>query len=149
MKISRQRTYAFLVTTGAGILFYRTVAMVAEGYLGILTWWAGALLLAEMIIDLACIVTAIVWFRSGDPSRDRLPLRLGTVAALLHAVRVGVYVLGRTAPALNFDVRSSQVHHYGDTSWFWVWFAALLALLGVAGVVVIWRIRIRNRKRVL
>ena len=30
--------------------------------------------------------------------------------------------------------------------WFRIYFAAILAVLGVAGVVVIWRIRVRNRK---
>jgi hypothetical protein len=135
-----------LLILGSSILLYRTLVMISGGYLAINYWWVSTLLIGEFLSDLACLASSIWWFRINDRSRDKLPLRLGTAAALLHAVRVLIYVLGRTEPFLNFDVRPQYYHLYGETVWFWVYFAAILALLGVTGVILIWRIRIRNRK---
>jgi hypothetical protein len=144
--MSKQRVYALLLILGSAILLFRTLAMVAGGYLTYQVWWAAALIIAEMIIDAGCMLSAAWWFRINERSRDKLPLRLGTAAALMHAIRVLVYVLGRTGPWINFDYKPEYHYMFEETEWFWVWFAAILAILGVAGVVIIWRIRIRNRK---
>lgn len=75
----------------------------------------------------------------------RLPLRLIAAAVILHAIRVLVYVLGRTGPWVNFDVKP-EYHEVYTFEWFWVYFAAILAFLGVAGVIIVWRI-IRYRRK--
>jgi len=144
--MTKQRIYAILLILGSSMLLYRTLTLIFGGYLAINYWWVSTLLIAEFLVDLACLASSIWWFVINDRSRDRLPLRLGTAAALLHAVRVLIFVLGRTGPFLNFDVRPEYHHLYGETAWFWVYFAATLAVLGVAGVILIWRIRVRNRK---
>ena len=63
---------------------------------------------------------------------------------ILHAIRVLIYVLGRTGPWENLDVKPEQQDTY-TFEWFWVDFAAVLAILGVLGVVVIWRLRAKRR----
>jgi len=56
-----------------------------------------------------------------------------------------IYVLGRTGPWHGFDVcpeyRVGQV-----AEWGWVVFAAAMSVLGVLGVVIVWRYR-RRRSR--
>ena len=105
---SRQRLYAALLGAGACILLFRTTLMTAQGYLGILLPWLSGLLLVEMALDLGCLLGSIRWWVAGDGARARLPLRLGAAATILHAVRVLIYALGRTAPLLNFDVRPER-----------------------------------------
>jgi hypothetical protein len=148
MRSNRQRIYASLLGLGAGILIFRTVSMVLEGSVAYLTWWVAGLLFLEMAIDLACLLASVRWFVHAAPRYDRLPLRLGTAAALLHAFRVLVFVLGRTGPWVNFDVRPAFHASHGER-WTWadVWFASIMSVLGIIGVVVIWRIRVRNRRR--
>jgi hypothetical protein len=145
-KHSKQRLYAGLLFVGASILLYRTVAMVVGGSLGILAWWVSLLLVAELLIDLGCASYSAAWWISNDARMDRIPLRLGATAAILHAVRVAVFVIGRVGPWINFDVRPEHraLHH---TRWDLgqVYFAALMSILGVIGVVVIWRHRRRAR----
>jgi hypothetical protein len=105
---SRQRLYAALLGAGACILLFRTTLMIAQGYLGILLPWVAGLLLVELALDLGCLLVSIRWWVAGDKARARLPLRLGAGATILHAVRVLIYALGRTAPLLNFDVRPER-----------------------------------------
>jgi hypothetical protein len=70
-------------------------------------------------------------------------------ATILHAVRVLIYALGRTAPLLNFDVRPERRVVIGDQGgWFWVIFASVLSILGLIGVLVVWLLRRRRRKGV-
>ena len=74
-------------------------------------------------------------------------MRLGAGGVILHAVRVLIFVLGRVGPWIDFDVRLEHraLHH---TRWEigWVYFAAIMSVLGIIGVVVIWRIRRRGQK---
>lgn len=146
--MSRQRIYAILLILGSGFLFYRTLYLSISGYLEYWVWWAATLLVAEMMVDLCCLLSSIWWFRINDPLRDRLPLRLGTAVAILHAVRVQIYVLGSTGPRNNFEVKPEYHHLFAETNWFWVWFAEALSVLGVLCVLIIWRIRLRNRRKV-
>jgi len=144
--LSRQRVYALLLMLGASILLFMTIRMMAaEQAFELLVPWVIALLIAEFLIDLGCFLAAVRWFVSGKRASGKLPLRLGASAALLHALRVLVYVLGRTGPWINFDVKPE--HHEAYTfEWFWVYVAATLAVLGVIGVMVIWQIiRIKAR----
>jgi hypothetical protein len=121
--ISRQRLYAGLLFLGACILLYRTVTMIVQGNLGILQPWVSVLLLAEFSVDLGCAVFAVRWWISNDSSRDSIPLRFGTAAALLHATH--------------------------DTRWNMgeVYFASVMSILGVMGVLIIWHHRRRVRKK--
>jgi hypothetical protein len=63
---------------------------------------------------------------------------------MLHALRVLIFVLGRTGPWVDFDVRPEQrSSHAARWTWDQVYFAATLSVLGVVGVLVIWRLRRR------
>ena len=143
---SKQRLYATLLFLGACILLFRTIIMVAQGNLGILALWASVLLIAELLVDLGCAVFSVVWWVRNDPSKDRIPLRLGAAAALLHALRVLVFVIGRIGPLINFDVRPEH-HALHDTRWNMgeVYFASIMSILGIIGVVIIWQIRRKRR----
>lgn len=143
--ISKQRIYAFLLMLGASILLWRTLQlMFVEQGLEILVLWVISLTIVEFIIDFSCIIGSLRWLISNDALKATLPLQLGAAAAILHAIRVLIYVLGRTGPWLNFDVKP-MYHSSYSFGWFWVWFAAILSVLGVIGVIVIWRLRRRAK----
>lgn len=145
--VFRQRLYAALLGLGACILLFRTTLMIAQGSLGILLPWVAILLVIELALDLGCLVGSLRWCVVGTEERAGLPLRLGAAATILHAVRVLIYALGRTAPLLNFDVRPERRVVIGDQGgWFWVIFASVLSILGLIGVLVIWLLRRRRRK---
>ena len=138
--LSKQRLYAFLLTLGASILLFRTMRMMLiEGAFEILVTWVVGLLIAEFLIDLACVIGSIRWFILNDRTKATIPLRLGAAATILHAIRVLIYVLGRTGPWINFDVKP-QYHESYTFEWFWIYFATILSILGVLGVIVIWQI---------
>jgi hypothetical protein len=136
---SRQRVYAALLALGACVLLFRTVTMLAaEGAVGVLMPWVFGLLVAELLLDATTLLGSVRWWLSGAEACDRLPLRTGAAAAILHAVRVLIFVLGRTGPWINFDVRPEQrALHAERWSWGRVYFAAVLSVLGVLCVVVI------------
>jgi len=143
--IAKQRIYAGLLTIGAGILLFRTLRMIfVENAFEILVLWVFLLLILELLVDFSCILSSLRWLISGDPIKASLPLRLGAAATILHAVRVLIYVLGRTGPWVNFDVRPEYLSSY-IFDWFWVWFAGILSVLGIIGVIVIWLLRRRAK----
>ena len=145
MTISKQRIYAFLLILGAGILVFRTLRLLfVEQGLEILVLWVTILTIFEFIIDISCVISSLRWLISNDAPKATLPLQLGAAAAIFHAIRVLIYVLGRTGPWFNFDVKPIYRSSY-SFEWFWVWFAATLAVLGVVGVIVIWRLRRRAK----
>lgn len=117
-----------------------------ENAFNILVFWVFTLLIAEFLIDLSCVLSSIRWFISNNSIKARLPLRLGASAAILHAIRVLIYVLGRTGPWINFDVKQ-EYHDSYTFKWFWVYFAAILSILGIVGVIVIWQIIRYKRKQ--
>jgi len=138
---SKQRIYALLLALGASLLLWRTFQlMFVERGLEILVLWVISLTILESIIDFSCIIGSLRWLISNDALKATIPLRLGAAAALLHAIRVLIYVLGRTGPWVNFDVKPIY-HSTYSVEWFWVWFAAILSVLGIIGVIVIWKIR--------
>lgn len=137
--LSRQRIYASLLALGASILLYRTITMLSQGAMNILVLWVSIILIVEMVIDLSCFLTTIPWWISKDRAKARIPLRLGAAAAIFHSLRVLVFVLGRTGPWINFDVRPEQQQaHLNSWTWAGVYFAAIMAVLGVTGVIIIW-----------
>lgn len=148
LTLSRQRLYASLLALGASILLYRTITMLVQGTLNILVLWVSILLIAEMLLDLSCLLSSIRWWIKNDKNKASLPLRFGAAAAVLHAIRVLIFVMGRVGPWIDFDVRPEQrVMH--DTRWTWtgVYFAAILSGLGIIGVIVIWTLIRRARKK--
>ena len=127
---NRQRTYATLVGLGIWILLFRTIIMLTDGSLGVLMPWASALLFAEFALDVGTFPASIWWWLGGTENRAWLPLRLAAAATILHAIRVLVYVLGRTGPWVDFDWRPA---YRGITppEWTWVIFAAVFSVLGI------------------
>lgn len=142
---SRQRIYALLLFLGAGILMARTIIMLFQGALEVLVWWVSALLILELLIDLACMFASVKWFIANTKNEDRIPLRLGASAAILHAVRVLIFVIGRAGPWIDFDVRPGKEAMYWN--WELVYFASVMSVLGVIGVIVIWKLRINANKK--
>jgi len=121
--------------------------MVVQGSLEILVPWVSFLLIAELLIDLGCATFSIAWWVHNDASKDTIPLRLGAAAALLHAFRVLIFVIGRLGPWINFDVRPEhQALHYTRWNMGEVYFAGIMSILGVIGVIIIWQLRRRTKK---
>jgi len=131
---------------GAGILLFRTIRLlsVEKGWTMLAEWVIG-LTFVEMAIDLLCIFFSIQWLLSKEGNNKKFALQLGAAAALFHAFRVLIYVLGRTGPWINFDLKPEyQADHEGNM--FWVYFAAILSLVGIVGVIVIWRLIQKARR---
>ena len=146
-KDSKQRIYAALMMLGASILLFRTVRMMLiEDAFEILVLWVNVLLIAEFIIDLGCTLWSVRWFITAKKENARLPLQFGAIATMLHAIRVLIYVLGRTGPCLYFDVKPEYRSSY-TFEWFWVYFAGVLSILGIVGLVVIWQIIRKKEKK--
>lgn len=139
---TRRRLYAGLLILGAAILLYRTIAMFAAGALTWMVAWVATLLVLEFLVDAGTIVAAIRWVRAPTAQHTRLPLRLGAAATILHAARVLVFVLSRTGPWGNFDVRAGYRELQAAAVPAWgIPFAGIMAALGLIGVAIIWRLR--------
>lgn len=138
------RTQAVLTGGGISILLARA-AIIAVGSRRMLKRWVIGLAAIELVLDAATLGTSIRWWTTNLRCHRRLPLQLATAATLLHAVRVLVFVLGRFRPLRDFDVRPEHRAEH-DRRWTLgqVSFAAVMAILGVAGVFAI-RHRIRPR----
>ena len=144
---SKQRLYSSLLFLGACILLFRTITMIVQGYLGVFVIWVSVLLMAEFLVDLGCAAFSVVWWISNDARKDKIPLRLGTAAAILHAIRVLIYVVGRIGSSNNFDIKP-EYHSSSYAHWEigWVYFASIMSILGLIGVVIIWQYRQRAKK---
>ena len=62
MKISKQRIYDSLLILGACVLMFCTIMMLSQGALGFLVAWVSALLIAEMLLDAACLLSSVRWW---------------------------------------------------------------------------------------
>ena len=130
----------------ASILLFRTVRMMlVEEAFEILVAWVIGLLILEFLIDLGCVLSSIRWATTGKKIHARLPLRLGALTTILHAVRVLIYILGRTGPWVNFDVKP-EYHESYVFEWFWVYYAGILSISGIIVVIVIWSIMRKKSK---
>jgi hypothetical protein len=121
--------------------------LLSQGALEVYVLWVSVLLIAEMLLDAACLLSSIRWWITNDKNKDRIPLRLCAAVVILHAVRVLIFVLGRTGPWIDFDVR--PVHralHATRWSWAGVYFAAIMSFLSVIAVLIIWTFRRRRHK---
>ncbi|MGD9346917.1 MAG: hypothetical protein PVH84_13695 [Candidatus Aminicenantes bacterium] len=147
MNWTRQRLYANLVFLGAGFLFFRTVKMMTQDALVWMVPWVAALLLAESVLDAAIIVGAVRWWKTQAEEHASFPLRITVAAVFLHAGRVLIYALGRLGPWIDFDVRPEFRALYSSRgSTGWVYFASIMSVLGILGVIIIWRNRRRGKK---
>jgi len=145
MTWNRQRTYATLVGLGIWILLFKTIVMLTDGSLSVQMIWVSALLVLEFLVDAGVFLSAAWWWLGGTALRARLPLRLTATAIIAHAVRVLIYVLGRTGPWHNFDLRPA--YRAGqEAEWLRVVFAAAMSAISLVALVVIWRHR-RRRTR--
>ena len=143
--MKRQKLYSLLLIFGAGILLFRTLRLLTvENGWEILAVWVLVLTFVEMSIDLLCIFYSFRWFFRGSESLQRMSLRAGAAAALFHAFRVVIYAFGRLGPWVGFD-RKPAFRQAGEVDLFWVYFASILSVLGVAAVIIIW-LRIRKKK---
>jgi hypothetical protein len=147
MSLSRQRLFATLVFLGAGFLFFRTIVMLTQGAMVWMVPWVAILLLAECVLDATILLGAVRWWITCDEEHARFPLRTTAAAVFLHAGRVLIYVLGRVGPWIDFDIRPEHRAIYSSRgSMGWVYFAAIMSVLGILGVIVIWRNRRRSKK---
>jgi len=147
MSLSRQRLFATLVFLGAGFLFFRTIVMLTQGAMVWMVPWVAVLLLAESVLDATILLGTVRWWITCDEEHAHFPLRTTAAAVFLHAGRVLIYVLGRVGPWIDFDIRPEHRAIYSSRgSMGWVYFAAIMSILGILGVIVIWRNRRRNKK---
>lgn len=144
--MKRQKLYAFLLFLGAGILLFRTIRLLTvENGWNVLANWVIILTFIEMVIDALCIIYSIHWLASDSLKSKSHSLRFGAMAAIFHAFRVLIYALGRTNLFTNFDVKT-QFRSTHNVEMFWVYFASLLSILGILGVIIIWRIIKKKQK---
>ena len=124
---------------GASILLFRTIRLLTvENGWETLAIWVITCTFIEMIIDLSCIAFSLLWLTNTYPDSKKMALKLGAAAAIFHAFRVLIYVFGRVGPFHDFDLKP-QFRYTQDVEMFWVYFASILSMLGVLGVVIIWR----------
>ena len=139
-KPNRSRFFAGLLALGAGILLFRTFSMISQDALSFLVWWVGGLLIMETLIDASCLLFCIRWIIR--PEKQRPVLMLAAAATILHALRVLIFVLGRTGPWYDFDViPSERAFHHLRWTWGQVWFASVLSVVGLMVVIWIWQRR--------
>lgn len=145
--MKRQKLYASLMVLGASILLFRTIRlMFFENGLETLSTWVNALTIIEMIIDVSCIIYSARWFLKNTEIDKTTSLRLGASAAIFHAFRVLIFVIGRIGPWKNFDVKP-EFRSSAEIDLFWVYFAGILSILGIVGVIVIFLIRRKYKRK--
>ena len=142
LNIAKQRLYATIFILGAAFLTFRTIMLIAQGNLSVFFFWVSILLIAELFIDLGCVLSSITWWISNDKNKASIPLKFAAAVIIVHAVRVLIFVIGRVGPWINFDVRPEyRTLHDARWSWFGVYFAAVMSFLSIIVLIVIWRLR--------
>ena len=147
--MNNQKLYSSLLILGASIILFRTIRLLTvENGWNLLANWVIGLTFFEMAVDTLCIIFSFHWLLKDSKSSKSISLRFGATAAIFHAFRVLIYVLGRTGPWINFDVKP-QFRSSHEVNMFWVYFAAILSILGILGVIIIWiMIKRSSRKNV-
>jgi hypothetical protein len=142
---SQSRMIATLLFLGAAFLLYRTVAMLAGGAVHILVPWVVALLFLELVIDGMTMGMCLLWGISLSTWHGVQAFRLTAAVVIVHAVRVLIFVIGRTGPWVDFDVQSlARAGHAARWTWFGVWFAATMSVLSVVVLIAVWLHRRRR-----
>jgi hypothetical protein len=136
--MNKQKLYPLILILGASILVFRTIRLltVENGWVT-LAGWVVVLTFIEMAIDTLCIIYSFHWLYGNSKKSKSIALQLGATAAIFHAFRVLIYVLGRVGPWINFD-RKPEYRSLYDVDLFWVYFAAILSVLGIIAVITIW-----------
>jgi hypothetical protein len=138
--MNKQKLYSILMILGASILLFRTIRLLSvENGWETLAIWVITCTFIEMLIDVFCIIFSFSWLLKATIKSRQMALRLGAAAAIFHAFRVLVYVMGRIGPFKNFDLKP-QFHNTQNVEMFWIYFASILSILGVLGVIIIWRL---------
>lgn len=133
----RARGFALLLTLGAAFMFGRTLVLISGGALVSYTWWSAVLLVVESLIDLFTLVAAGRWLVTN--SHMSAALWATVLVVVVHAVRVAIFVLGRTGPWVDFDIRPERrVEYAGSWTWAGVYFAAVMSAVSVMVVVLAW-----------
>ena len=142
---SKQRFYATVFFFGASILLMRTIVLLSQGALEMFVAWVGGLLLAELILDIGWIFGASYWWISYSKNNALFTIRLAAAAIVLHAFRVLIFVMGRLGPWIDFDHKPAY-RPLNYTEWGWLYFAVIMSVLGVIGIIVVWIITHRSKK---
>ncbi len=145
MKFTRQRIYAAVLALGAGAFLFRAVIMVCEGALVRSVPWVSALLVIEIIVDGIWLFASMKWGISNSSGKSEFALIAGSVAILLHALRVFIYALGQTSLLYNFDVKAEYWPLRAAPAHWLVIVLVVLALLSVIGVGIFWMARRKKR----
>lgn len=134
---SKQRVYAFIMILGSGFLLFRTIhLMFFDDVFQFYVWGASVLLVAEFLVDLAWLIASIFWLISSQKEKAGMSLKLAAIAIIVHAIRVLIFVIGRTGPRVNLDVRPEYRADYA-VEWIWLYLAGTLSALSVIGLVVV------------
>lgn len=136
----KQRVIAALLFLGACVLVFRAYSMLAGGARDVLVGWVYALLITELVVDLIALVALGRWFYlCTHPSRS-MALKMTALVVVLHAIRVGIFALGRIGPWVDFDVQTaSRAAHPDRWTWGDVWLASALSLASVVILLWYWR----------
>jgi len=134
------------LAVGAGFMFGRTIVLIGGGALATYTRWCAGLLVLESIVDLMALITVVAWGLKRGARAEAIAMRAVASVVILHAIRVLVFVLGRTGPWIDFDIRLEHRVAYAD-QWTWagVVFAAVMAALSLIVLAVVWRARRAGR----
>ena len=140
MMIQKQRLFAGLLILGSALLTFRTIKMISQGSLERLALWVSALLILELIIDLACFLTSARWFITNNKQQNKFPLYFAAASTILHAIRVFIYAIGRVGPWINFDLKPEYVAN-NEVNWSlgWLYFAVIMSVVGLIVLFGIWR----------
>lgn len=143
--MKRDKIYSSLLIFGAGILLFRTIRLLTvENGWEHLAIWVIVFTFIEMFIDLLCIIFSFQWFFNNYEGLKRISLKFGAAAAIFHAFRVLIYVIGRIGPWINFDLKP-QFRQTHNVEMFWVYFASVLSILGIVVVIFIW-MKLKKRR---
>ena len=136
----KQRVIAGLLFLGGCVLVFRAYSMLADGARDVLVGWVYALLIAELVVDLLALVALSRWFYLCTHPAQKMALRVTALVVVLHAVRVGIFALGRIGPWVDFDVQiDARAAHADRWTWGDVWFASVLSVVSVVILLWYWR----------
>ena len=136
---NKEVSLPLLMILGASVLLFRTVRLLFfEDGLIILALWTKILTIIEMIVDILCIFFSFEWLRKSEVKFKIVSFRLCEIATLFHGFRVLIYILGRIGPWKDFD-KTPEFRLQGTTNTFWLYFAGILSVVGVIGVISIGR----------
>ena len=135
------RAAAAFLGAGGAFLTYRAATLIAEGQTEQYVTWLAMLTYTELTLAAATTLAALAWLVRGS-AWLRVTLRLTAALVILHSARVGVFVLARTGPVVDFD-RKAEFRPLDPDTWTWaeVWIAGGFAALSLVVLVVVWRWR--------